>query len=101
MESLFQTFGIIISIVWNKTGFFSCLKSPCLNQHCITYYYHCNNALLIKSFLSGESDVGNSISNSITKSPFFDGSCDIGIPSPGTIFVYPGLKITKIEFSSL
>lgn len=52
---------------------------------------------MIRSFLSGVKDVGNSMSNSITKSPFFVGSADTGIPSPGTTFVYPGLEVKMLS----
>ena len=46
-----------------------------------------NKAALAISFRSGDSDNGNSMSNSIIKSPFFSVSFVYGIPSRGTIFL--------------
>ena len=44
-------------------------------------------AVRTRSFLSGVKDDGNSMLNSMMRSPFCVGSEDIGIPSVGTIFL--------------
>ena len=63
-----------------------------MKQHNVEILVAYDRACLMSSFRSGVREAGNSISNSMIRSPFCAGCLDMGIPSPGTRFVYPGLK---------
>lgn len=60
-----------------------------------------SSASLSILFCSGLSLFGNSMLNSIIRSPLIAGSLDIGIPSLGTTFWYPGLKKGDITLEHL
>jgi len=50
---------------------------------------------LIRYFLSAESFSGNWMSKVMIRFPLWEGSCDSGIPSPVTTFLYAGLMRYK------
>lgn len=67
-----------------------------ISHRIATHVFKCDQylkarACLMRCFLSAESLSGNWTSKVRMRSPLWEGSCDNGIPSPVTTFLYAGL----------